>query len=120
MTQDAVAEITEQSFQQEVLTANVPVMVEFTAKWCLPCRALAPLLASIAIEGAGRMKVVAVNSDTSPSLASRYGVRALPTVIVFVNGNPQARHVGLTTKAKLLSMIEAVATTREPSVQSLP
>jgi thioredoxin 1 len=97
--------ITEQTFETEVLSAPEPVLVDFTATWCSPCRALLPILHKVSEEGAGRLKVVKVDSDASPGLATRFGVRALPTVIAFAGGKEVARHVGLTTREKLLKMI---------------
>ncbi|AUX30820.1 MULTISPECIES: co-chaperone YbbN [Sorangium] len=106
MSMNPVHEINELDFNAEVLEARVPVLVEFTAEWCPPCRALAPILHKVAEEGAGRLKVVAVNGDRSPALARRFGIRGLPTVVAFAGGKEVARHVGLTTKEKLLKLVE--------------
>lgn len=106
MSTNAVREIDEVSFDAEVLEAGVPVLVELTAQWCPPCRALAPILHKLAEEGAGRLKVVAVDGDRCPAIARRLGIRAFPTVVAFAGGKEVARHVGLTTKDKLLRLIE--------------
>ncbi|KYF73017.1 thioredoxin family protein [Sorangium cellulosum] len=106
MSTNPVHEIDELRFDAEVLEAGVPVLVEFTATWCPPCRALAPILHKLAEEGAGRLKVVAVDGDRSPALARRFNVRAFPTVIALDAGKEVARHVGLTTKEKLLKLVE--------------
>ncbi|WP_437940520.1 thioredoxin family protein [Sorangium sp. So ce341] len=106
MFTNPVHEINELDFDAEVLEAGVPVLVEFTAEWCPPCRALAPILQKVAEEGAGRLKVVAVNGDRSPAVARRFGIRGLPTVVAFAGGKEVARHVGLTTKEKLLKLVE--------------
>ncbi|WP_437561604.1 thioredoxin family protein [Sorangium sp. So ce542] len=106
MSTNPVHEINELDFDVEVLEAGVPVLVEFTAEWCPPCRALAPILHKVAEEGAGRLKVVAVNGDRSPALARRFSIRGLPTVVAFAGGKEVARHVGLTTKEKLLKLVE--------------
>ncbi|WP_437970104.1 thioredoxin family protein [Sorangium sp. So ce260] len=106
MSTNPVHEINESDFDAEVLEAGVPVLVDFTAAWCPPCRALAPILQRLAEEGAGRLKVVAVDGDRSPALARRFGIRGLPTVVAFAGGREVARHVGLTTKEKLLKLIE--------------
>ncbi|WP_437680220.1 thioredoxin family protein [Sorangium sp. So ce131] len=105
MATSSIQEINEQSFEAEVLQAGVPVLVDFTAAWCPPCRALAPILHKLAEEGAGRLKVVAVDGDRCPSLARRFGIRGLPTVIAFAGGKEVARHVGLTTREKLLKLL---------------
>ncbi|AUX41252.1 thioredoxin [Sorangium cellulosum] len=105
MSTSSIREIDEQSFEAEVLQAGVPVLVDFTAQWCPPCRALAPILHKLAEEGAGRLKVVAVDGDRSPELARRFGIRGLPTVVAFAGGKEVARHVGLTTREKLLKLL---------------
>ncbi|XYI01035.1 thioredoxin family protein [Sorangium sp. So ce1128] len=106
MSTNAVHEIDDLNFDAEVLEAGVPVLVEFTATWCPPCRALAPILHRLAEEGAGRLKVVAVDGDRCPALARRFNVRAFPTVVALEAGKEVARHVGLTTKEKLLKLVE--------------
>ena len=105
MSTSRVREITEQSFETEVIAASVPVLVDFTATWCAPCRALAPILEKVAELGRDQVKVVTVNGEDCPSIAIRLGVKAYPTVIVFRGGKEVARHVGLTTKEKLLKMV---------------
>ena len=96
--------ITDQTFEAEVLSAEVPVLVDFTAQWCPPCRALAPILHDLSAEHGGRLRVVTVDGDENAALAARHRVKAFPTVIAFVGGKEVARHVGLTTKARLARM----------------
>src|SRR5690349_17729899 len=105
MSTDAIPTITERTFEAEVLRASVPVLLDFTATWCSPCRALTPILHKIAAEGAGRIKVVAVDGDDNPELATRLGVRGFPTIIAFVDGKEVARQVGLASKEKIAKMI---------------
>lgn len=107
MSTTPVRSVTAQTFEAEVASAAVPVLVDFTATWCPPCRVLAPILHAIAAEGAGRLKVVEVNGDDEPGLAVRFGIRGFPTVIAFVGGKEVARHVGVTNRDKLLQMIRA-------------
>ncbi|MDC3960509.1 thioredoxin family protein [Polyangium jinanense] len=107
MSTTPVRSVTEQTFDAEVATSTVPVLVDFTATWCPPCRLLAPILHALAVEGAGHLKVVEVNGDDQPRLAARFGIRGFPTVIAFVGGKEVARHVGLTTRDKLLQMVRA-------------
>ncbi len=102
-----VIEVDDGSFEQEVLAAEVPVLVDFGAPWCGPCRALAPIVERLAAENAGRVKVVAVDTDASPRTAERYGVRAVPTVLVFRGGKKTASHLGVASKDRLLAMLEA-------------
>ncbi len=103
--------VTEQTFDHEVLAADVPVLVDFTATWCPPCRALAPVLHRLAEEQAGRLAVRTVDGDAETRLAARFRVKAFPTVIAFSGGREVARHVGLTTREKLLGLVGL--TTRE-------
>lgn len=97
--------IDESSFESRVLASDVPVLVDFTATWCMPCKALAPVLESLAKEQAGRVAVVAVDGDASPALSNRFRVRSFPTVVAFAGGKEIARVVGLTSKEKLLGMV---------------
>jgi thioredoxin 1 len=99
--------ITEDEFAEEVLQSPVPVLVDFASTWCPPCRVLAPILERVAAEAAGRAKVVSVAGDEFPSLAARFAVKGYPTVVAFSNGQERARHLGATSKNKLLEMLEA-------------
>jgi thioredoxin 1 len=93
------------NFDQEVLGADLPVLVDFTATWCGPCKALSPIVAQLADELDGKVIVGKVDVDQSPSTAGKYGVRSVPMVVVFKQGERVAQHVGLTTKAKLKEMV---------------
>jgi thioredoxin 1 len=106
MTERLVRHINDLSFDDEVLAAGVPVLVDFTAPWCAPCRALEPILEQVAREGRGRVQVVAVDGDESPGLAARLGVRGFPTLIVFSGGKEVARRVGLCSKQHVLAMLQ--------------
>lgn len=97
--------IDDSSFDAEVLEATRPVLVDFTATWCPPCRALAPVLLEIAKRAAGRMELVSVDCDASPELAVRFGIRGFPTVVAFEGGRERARHVGLTSAKKIESLL---------------
>lgn len=94
------------NFEQEVLTSKVPVLVDFTATWCGPCKALAPIVDQLADELSGTVKVGKLDIDDSPLTAGKYGVRGVPTVMVFKAGERAAQHVGLTTKQKLLDLVK--------------
>jgi thioredoxin 1 len=106
MTRDLVRHVQEADFEAEVLAAPVPVLVDFTAAWCSPCRALKPILEQVALEGRGRRLVVAVDGDESPAIAMRYGVRGFPTLILFSGGKEVARRIGLCSKQQLLGMLQ--------------
>ena len=99
-----VEHIDTNDFTQQVLESDVPVLVDFYADWCGPCRKLAPTLDRIARE-TPNAKVVKVNIDDSPQVAKRYGVRSIPTVMVFKNGTAVARHTGLADESSLLDML---------------
>jgi thioredoxin 1 len=100
------AAVTDQSFESEVLQSKVPVLVDFWAAWCGPCRAIAPVVDEIAGEYAGRMKVVKLDTDESNDTAQRYQVMSIPTLLLFKNGQPVERVVGALPKAALLSRIK--------------
>lgn len=93
------------NFEQEVLKAEQPVLVDFTATWCGPCKALSPIVEQVATELAGKIKVGKLDVDDSPITAGKYGVRGVPTIMVFKNGERSAQHIGLTTKQKILAMV---------------
>jgi thioredoxin 1 len=105
MSHHPVPAITDLTFDQEVLGAAVPVLVDFTARWCPPCRALLPIVHAVATENAGRLEVRTVDGDEQTALAARWRVKAFPTIIAFAGGREVARHVGLTTKEKLLALV---------------
>lgn len=100
-------ELDASNFQQEVLQADVPVVVEFGATWCGPCRALEPILGKLAQKYGTTRKVVTVNIDDSPTLASDFAVRGVPTIVVFAKGKEVARQVGLANEAKIAALVDA-------------
>ncbi|MDQ0940632.1 thioredoxin [Streptomyces sp. V1I1] len=105
---EGVAAVTDADFDAEVLGADRPVLVEFTADWCGPCRQLAPVLSALASEETGRLKVVQLDVDTNPEITTRYGVLSMPTLMVFRAGEPVKSMVGARPKRRLLKELEDV------------
>ncbi|MFD9222214.1 thioredoxin [Streptomyces sp. NPDC060064] len=105
---EGVAAVTDNDFDDEVLKAGLPVLVEFTADWCGPCRQLAPVLSALAAEEADRLKVVQLDVDTNPEVMVRYGVLSMPTLMVFRGGEPVKSMVGARPKRLLLQELEDV------------
>lgn len=98
--------VTRDNFDEEVLKSGIPVLVDFWASWCAPCRMLAPLVAEIAEENEGSIKVCKVNVDEQGELAMKYGISAIPAVIAFENGKVRDMSVGYVPKEKLLSLVK--------------
>ncbi len=107
--------VTSATFDAEVLRSPVPVLVDFTATWCGPCKALARVMERVADETAGSVRCVMVDVDDAPDVATRYGVRSVPTVIAVHRGEKVAMHVGLTSREKLLGMLPAEPSRHDPS-----
>ena len=105
MSKTPIHAITEETFDAEVLASPVPVLLDFTATWCAPCRALEPILHKLADERAGEIKVVTVDGDDNPGLAIRLGVRGFPTVVAFAAGKEIGRQVGLASKDALAKLL---------------
>ena len=97
----AAAQVTDSTLDQEVLESAVPVLVDFWAPWCGPCRMVAPVVDDIAVEYDGKVKVVKVNTDENPSVASKYGIRSIPTLMIFKGGQRVDMVVGAVPKATL-------------------
>src|SRR5271163_595390 len=106
MSTESVTHLDETTFDQTVSAANVPVLVDFWATWCGPCKMISPVLDEIAREQAGAVRVAKVNVDEDPKLAARFGVRSIPTLLVFSGGELKETLVGLTSKQNLLAKIE--------------
>ena len=99
-------DVGDQQFNEEVLNAGGPVLVDFWASWCGPCRMVAPVLEEIAGDYEGRVKVVKVNVDENADIASRYGIMSIPTMMLFKNGEPVETIVGFRNKEELSSILE--------------
>jgi len=99
-------EVTDQSFEQDVLKSDQPVLVDFWAEWCAPCKALTPVIEQMAQQYEGRARFVKINVDYHNKVAEQYNVRGLPTLIVFKNGNVEDRVTGNTSKDNISRMID--------------
>ncbi len=102
-----VPELTSDSFKREVLESAQPVLVDFWAPWCGPCRQITPMIEELASENAGSAKVIKVNIDDNPETAQQYGVMSIPTLMVFKNGEVSDRFVGAQPKGRLQEALDA-------------
>jgi thioredoxin 1 len=101
-----VIEVSDSSFEKDVLLANMPVLVDFWAAWCAPCRMLAPTVEAVAEKYSGSARVVKLNVDDNPSISQRYGIKGIPTLILFKDGKEEERVVGATSKEAISRMID--------------
>ena len=107
MASELVKTVTDQSFDAEVLKSDVPVLLDFTATWCGPCKALSPIVDKIASGYAGRLKVAKIDIDESQATPANFQVRGVPTVILFKGGKEVGRSVGLAPESKLVAMFQS-------------
>ncbi len=105
---DNIIQVSDNTFDSEVLKASLPVLIDFWAPWCGPCRAIAPIVDKLATEYAGKLKIVKMNVDDNPRTPANYGVRGIPNLILFKNGQVQQQIVGAVPKAHLVKAITAV------------
>jgi thioredoxin 1 len=106
MASDKVLTLTQANFQQEVKDSDLPVLVDFWASWCGPCRMIAPVIDEIAEELDGKLKIGKVDVDSNQQLASEFSVRSIPTLLVFKNGHVVEQMVGAVTKGPLLAKLQ--------------
>ncbi|MEM8494379.1 MAG: thioredoxin [Planctomycetota bacterium] len=109
MASEAVQEFTDANFDTEVVTADTPVLVDFWAEWCMPCRMLAPTIDEVAQQFEGKVKVGKVDTDANREVSTKYGIQAIPTVLVFKGGEVVKKFVGVTGKPEFEATLNELA-----------
>jgi len=104
---DSIVHVTDDSFEDEVLKSAEPVLVDYWADWCGPCKMIAPVLDEISTEYAGRLKVAKLNIDENPNTPPKYGIRGIPTLMLFRGGEVEATKVGAVSKSQLTAFIDS-------------
>jgi thioredoxin 1 len=104
---DNIIYVSDAEFENKVLQSDVPVLVDFWAEWCGPCKMIAPILDEIAGEYSGKIKIAKLNIDDNPATPPRYGIRGIPTLMLFKNGNVEATKVGAVSKSQLSAFIDS-------------
>jgi thioredoxin 1 len=106
MASDKIVHVTDASFEQEVLKSPTPVLIDFWAPWCAPCRAIAPIIEDLAGEYSGRLKVVKMNVDDNPQTPGRYGVRGIPNLLIIKGGQVKEQIIGAVPKGTLIKAVD--------------
>ena len=104
---DNIINVTDSTFEQEVLSSEIPVLLDYWAEWCGPCKMIAPILNDIADEYSGKIKVAKLNIDENPATPAKFGVRGIPTLMIFISGSIEATKVGAMSKSQLSAFIDS-------------
>ncbi|MFL2980644.1 MAG: thioredoxin TrxA [Methylophilaceae bacterium] len=104
---NSISHLTDETFEEEVLQSNLPVLVDYWAEWCGPCKMIAPILDSLTDEYEGKLKISKLNIDDNQKTPQKYGVRGIPTLMIFKNGNVEATKVGALSKSQLTAFIDS-------------
>jgi thioredoxin 1 len=106
-TTTSIHRVTDESFEPEVLKSETPVLVDYWAEWCGPCKSIAPILDEVAKEYEGRLKVAKLNVDENQQTPAKFGIRGIPTLMLFKNGNVEATRVGALSKSQLTAFLDS-------------
>lgn len=103
---NSVVEVTDASFEDEVLKSDIPVLIDFWAEWCGPCKVLSPIIDEVSKDYEGRIKFAKLNIDENPNNTQKFGIRGIPTLIIFKNGDKEETSVGVLSKSELTSFLD--------------
>jgi len=104
---DKIIELSDDTFEQDVLKSDLPVLVDYWAEWCGPCKMIAPVLEEVADDYSGKLKIAKLNIDDNPDTPPAYGIRGIPTLMLFKNGEVEATKVGAVSKSQLTAFIDS-------------
>jgi thioredoxin 1 len=102
-----IIHLSDDTFQKEVIESNIPVLVDYWAEWCGPCKMIAPILDDLVSEYDGKLKIAKLNIDENPQTPTKFGIRGIPTLMIFKDGNPEATKVGALSKSQLTAFIDS-------------
>jgi len=102
-----IVHLSDDTFQKEVIESNIPVLVDYWAEWCGPCKMIAPVLDDLVSEYDGKLKIAKLNIDENPQTPTKFGIRGIPTLMIFKDGNPEATKVGALSKSQLTAFIDS-------------